>query len=682
MEKEMTHARAKARHAELVDEIRRHDYLYYVEANPVISDREYDKLYHELQDLEHQFSDLSTTDSPTQRVGGQPIKEFKPVRHLVPMMSLDNTYSQDEVRQFLERVTRLVPREQLEWVVEPKIDGVAVSLRYDKGKLVLGATRGDGTTGDDITANLRTIRSVPLLLRASSHQGAIPDLLEVRGEVYLPIAQFNRVNAERVAAGEEAFANPRNAAAGSLKLLDPRIVAKRGLAVLIYSLGYLEGAPAPDKHSATLEWFKALGFKIPERYWICDRESALLDAINQLDTLRRKFTYQTDGAVLKLNRVALRERVGATAKAPRWAIAYKYEAEQAETKLKDISIQVGRTGALTPVAELEPVHVSGTTVRRATLHNEDQIRRLDVRIGDSVTVQKAGEIIPEVVGVVLHKRTGHERVFQFPTHCPECGAKVSRTSEAGEEVVWRCPNYECPAQIRGRLEHWCSRGAMDIEGGGEVLVRQLVENGLVRDVADLYSLTLERVANLERMGEKSAQNFVEAVAASKKQDLWRLIFGLGILHVGAGVAKALARHFPTLDDLAKAGQDELSQTEDVGEVIARSVHQWFEGSRDRQLVDRLRNARLNFRSELYQAQAATGALTGTTFVLTGTLPTLTREEATARIEAAGGKVSSSVSKKTDYVVAGEDAGSKLEKARQLGVKTIDEKGLLQMLGTQ
>jgi DNA ligase (NAD+) len=378
--------------------------------------------------------------------------------------------------------------------------------------------------------------------------------------------------------------------------------------------------------------------------------------------------------------VALREKVGATAKAPRWAIAYKYEAEQAETKLNDIAIQVGRTGILTPVAQLEPVHVSGTVVRRATLHNEDQIRRLDVRIGDTVTIQKAGEIIPEVVGVVLHKRTGRERVFHFPSNCPECGTRVSRTGIGGEEVAWRCTNDDCPAQVRGRIEHWCSRGAMDIEGGGEVLVFQLVQKGLAHDVADLYALTLDQVAGLERMGEKSAQNFLQGVEESKKRDLWRLVYGLGILHVGTGVAKALARHFSALDDLAKASQEELSHAEDVGEVIAQSVRQWFADVRHQQLVERLRRAGLNFRSGLYQARPTSGTLAGKTFVLTGTLPTLTREDATARIEARGGKVSTSVSKKTDYVLAGADPGSKLEKAQKLGVAIIDEKQFLELCG--
>lgn len=675
----MTPAQAQARHAELAAELHEHDYHYYVEAKPRISDREYDRLYHELLDLEQQFPELITPESPSQRVGGEPLKAFVPATHLVPMMSLDNTYSEDEVRQFLQRVQRIVPQEKLEWVVEPKVDGVAVNLRYENGKLVLGSTRGDGTTGDDITANLKTIRSVPFNLRSSrnSQMAAIPRVLEVRGEVYLPFAKFKAVNAERLANNEEPFANPRNSAAGSLKQLDPRTVAKRGLEAVIYSLGYMEG-DGPKEHSEALEWFKALGFRTPERYWICRKEEDLINAIHELDQLRADFSYQTDGAVIKLNSMPLRDKIGATAKAPRWAIAYKYEAEQAETQVNRISVQVGRTGALTPVAELEPVQVSGTVVRRATLHNEDQIRRLDVRVGDTVTIQKAGEIIPEVVGVVLHKRTGQETPFHFPSECPECGSKVTRTGSGSEEVVWRCPNYACPAQVRGRLEHWCSRGAMDIEGGGEVLVRQLVEHKLARDVADLYSLTLDQVAGLERMGEKSAKNFLDGTQASKQRDLWRLIYGLGIFHVGAGVAKALSRQFETLDQLAQTSEPELSQAEDVGEVIAHSVTQWFQEPRHRQLVERLRAAGLNFRSSLHQKRRALGAFTDKTFVLTGTLPTLTREEASARIETLGGKVSGSVSKKTSYVLAGADPGSKLEKARQLGVKVIDEAEFLHL----
>lgn len=680
----MTLEHAAAKHAELAGQIRRHDYLYYVAAQPVISDREYDQLYRQLADLEQQFPSLATPDSPTQRVGGQPLKEFKPVRHLKPMTSLDNTYSQGEVRAFVERVQRILPREELAWIVEPKIDGVAINLRYEQGRFTLGATRGDGVTGDDITANLKTIRSLPTRLHApKSGSSSLPDLVEVRGEVYLPIAGFKKLNTERVAAGEEPFANPRNATAGSLKQLDSRIVARRPLDIVLYGFGQFTGEHAPTTQEEALALLRALGFKTPEKTWCCRSAEELIAAIEALDQARRGLPYETDGAVLKLNSFAQREKAGFTAKAPRWAIAYKYEAEQAETTLKDITIQVGRTGALTPVAELEPVHLAGTVVKRASLHNEDQIRRLDARIGDTVTIAKAGEIIPQVIGVVLHKRTGREKIYEFPRQCPECGTPVTRAGVAGEEVVWRCPNLECPAKICGQIEHWCSRNAMDIEGGGEVLVRQLAETGLVKDAAGLYSLKLEDVANLERMGEKSAQNFLAAVQGSKTRDLWRLLHGLGILHVGEGVAKALARHFPTLDDLAGTSFEDLQNTDEVGEVIARSVHGWFRQERNQQLIEKLRQAGLNFQSELYQPAAKTEALpfAGKTFVLTGGLANLSREEAKEKIEALGGKVSGSVSKKTDYVVVGEDAGSKLEKARALRVKTLDEQAFLQLLAS-
>jgi DNA ligase (NAD+) len=674
----MTHAQAKARHAELVEEIRGHDEAYYVRAQPTISDPAYDRLYHELLDLEKEFPDLVTPDSPSQRVGGAPVTEFKPVRHLAAMRSLDNTYSQEEVREFVGRLNRLLPGEPLEWIVEPKVDGIAMNLRYEEGKFVLGATRGDGTTGDDISANLRTIRSIPMRLKGKN----IPPLLEVRGEVYLTKAGFKKLNAERAAAGEETFANARNAAAGSLKQLDPRVAAKRPLDIVIYGVGYPDIAENRlfETHDEALKWLKSAGFKTPEKTWHCRDLDELLKAIDELDKIRRDFAYETDGAVIKLNSAAQRERAGFTSKAPRWAMAYKYAAEQAETKLRDITIQVGRTGKLTPVAELEPVFLCGSTIARATLHNEDELRRKDIRIGDTVTIEKAGEVIPAVVGVVLTKRSGKERVFHFPTKCPECGTPVIKTQAAGGTGTdWRCPNLECPAQLQGRLEHWCSRGAMDIEGGGEALISQVVRECSVRDVADMYSLKFDQLSSLERMGEKSARNFLDGIAASKKRELWRLIFGLGILHVGAGVAKSLARNFESLDAIANTSIEQLTETEDIGEVIAQSVTAWFSDKRNQTLIDRLRTAGLNFKSDTFLAKAAPGPLKGKTLVLTGTLPSLKREEAQAKIEAAGGKVSGSVSKKTDYVVAGEEAGSKLEKARQLGVSVISEADLLKLL---
>ncbi len=693
----MTGAEAQQRHAMLAAQIREHDHAYYILTKPTISDPEYDRLYRELLDLEQQFPDLTTPDSPSQRVGGLPASEFKPVRHAVRMMSLDNTYSREELAEFVQRLQKLLPDKKLAWVVEPKVDGLAISLRYENGILACGATRGDGTTGDDITANLRTIRSLPLKLHEPAKTSETPDLfgglpgaalpavLEVRGEVYLPKAGFEKLNATRLAAGEETFANPRNAAAGSLKMLDPKLVAARPLAIVLYGLGEVRwgeaGGAAPKTHHETLVWLASMGLRTPEYYRVCQSFDELMARIDELDQLRNDFAYETDGAVVKLDDIALRESAGATAKAPRWAIAYKYAPEQAQTRLKAITIQVGRTGALTPVAELEPVFLAGSTISRATLHNEEEMRRKDIRVGDRVIIEKAGEVIPAVVGVVLVARSGKEQPYEFPKTCPECGSAVARATNATEEdqgVVWRCVNYDCPAQIRGRLEHWCARGAMDIEGGGDVLVAQLVKAGLARNVADLYRLTVFDLANLERMGAKSAQNFLAGVEASKQRDLWRLLFGLGILHVGAGVAKALAKHFPALDDISRATEEELTRVPDVGEVIAKSVVQWFQEPRQQQLVEALRQAGLNFRSLNWQPVASAGLLAGKVFVLTGTLPTLKREEAAAKIEALGGKVSASVSKKTDYVVAGEEAGSKLTKAQSLGIRILDEAQFLEL----
>jgi DNA ligase (NAD+) len=677
----MNRSSAEKRHAELASEIRGHDEAYYIRAQPVISDAEYDRLYRELLDIEKAFPDLATASSPTQRVGGAPLSEFHPVRHRVPMLSLDNTYSQGEVLQFVQRLQKILPGQKLDWIVEPKIDGVAINLRYEDGVFTLGATRGDGTTGDDITANLRTIRNLPLELRLPKNDW--PRLLEVRGEVYMTKAGFQKLNKERVANGEEPFANARNSAAGSLKQLDSRLVAKRPLALLIYGTGAFEdGATAKwSTQKELLGWLKKAGLPTPQHTWHCNSPEELIHAIEELDKIRRDFPFETDGAVIKLNSIPLRERAGFTAKAPRWAMAYKYAAEQAETKLLDITIQVGRTGALTPVAELEPVFLAGSTISRATLHNEDELRRKDIRIGDTVTIEKAGEVIPAVVGVVLTKRTGSEKPFVFPKTCPECGSEVARTTANNGEAaaVWRCLNAACGAQVRGRIEHWCSRGAMDIEGGGEVLSSQLVRAGLVKNVADLYALTLDQLLTIERMGRKSAQNFLDGIEASKHRELWRLIFGLGILHVGVGTAKALDRAFTSLDTIAGATFEQLSATRDIGEVVGTSIRQWFDTAENQELIERLRQSGLNFESNSQPTQS-NSTIAGKTFVLTGTLPNLTRDAAAAKIEAAGGKVTGSVSKKTDFVVAGEEAGSKLAKAQQLGIKILDEAALIQLLG--
>jgi DNA ligase (NAD+) len=661
-------------HAELATELRQHDKAYYVDAKPIISDHGYDRLYHELLDLERDHPELVTPDSPSQKVGGAPVESFKNTRHAVPMMSLDNTYSPDEVRNFVKRVQKLLPEEELEWTVEPKVDGVAINLRFENGILVSGVTRGDGTTGDDITANIKTIRGLPLKIQSAD----LPSILELRGEVYMTRSGFVNLNAKRETDGEEPFVNARNATVGTLKQLAPQITAQRPVQVVLYGMGQVEGQIPPTQQKF-LAWLRSLGLKSSERTWLCKSEDELIAAIEELDQVRGDFDYETDGAVMKLNSVALREKCGSTSKAPRWAMAYKYAPEQAETLLRGITIQVGRTGALTPVAELEPVFLAGSTVQRATLHNEEDMRRKDVHIGDRVIIEKAGDIIPVVVKVLKEKRDGSEKEFVFPDKCPECSSDVARDSTIGAgKVVLRCQNTDCPAQVRGRLEQFCARGAMDIEGGGEVMVRQLVEKGLVQDVAELYRLKVEEVSALERMGEKSARNLIDGIAGSKKRELWRLVFGLGILHVGAGVTKALTRCFPDLDGMMAANQDQLGELNEIGPVIAESVSTWFSDSRNRDVIERLRKAGLEFQSSLYQAGDEPGPFTGKTFVLTGTLPTLKRAEAAELVEARGGKVSSSVSKKTTCVIAGEEAGSKLAKAEKLGVQIVDEAEFLKL----
>lgn len=709
--------KSKADYLKLVQQIQELDYAYYVQAEPKASDRDYDRLYQSLIQTEAAHPDWKVEGSPSERVGGEPLGKFPTIQRNLPMLSLDNTYSKQEVVQFVNRVQKLAPNEELSWVVEPKVDGVAVSLIYENGKFVLGATRGDGVTGDVITENLKTIRSIPLQLRTplSSDSSkkktktpaeAQPDLfetalsdgastsantswparLEVRGEVYMSRSGFTRLNEKRESAGEALFANPRNATAGSLKQLDPKLVAQRPLDISLYGLGELVGAPDdfPETQSGLLDYLQSIGLKTPKRIWKCRSTEELVAAIEELDTIRNDFDFEIDGAVIKLESISLRERIGYTSKAPRWAMAYKYEAEQGITRLTDISIQVGRTGALTPVAELEPVQLAGTTVKRATLHNEDELRRKDIRIGDLVVVEKAGEIIPAVVQALIDRRTGEEKIFQFPTECPECQGEVKKAQGKDEGdlgVVWRCVNHDCPAKARGRIIHWMSRGAMDVDGGGEVMACQLVEKGWVKDVGDLYELTVEQIASLERMGQKSAENFINGIEASKSRDLWRVLFGLGILHVGAGVAKAIAKNFKTMDDLRAASIEDLNAIRDVGSVIAESVCAWMGELTNQNLLERLYRFGVNMTSSIYQeASQEELPFAGKIFVLTGTLPTLTRPEATEKIEAVGGKVSGSVSKKTDYVVAGEEAGSKLEKARKLERPVLTEEEFLNLLG--
>ncbi len=659
----MKEAGILARIQRLRAELARHDHLYYVEARPEIGDREYDRLARELAELEAKCPQARSPDSPTQRVGGTPLAAFAPVRHRVPMMSLDNTYAPEELAAFHERIRRLLAGTPFTCLVEPKIDGVAISLRYEHGRLVSGCTRGDGVTGDDVTANLRTIRSIPLALRLDPP----PAVLEARGEVFLPRAAFAALNRAREEAGEEPFANPRNAAAGSLKLLDPRLVARRPLDAILYGAGELVGIEFRTQADVLAAWRQA-GFKTPPRTWPCATLESVFAALDELRDSRREFPFDTDGGVVKINERALYARLGVTAKSPRWAVAFKYEPERAETRLKAITVQVGRTGVLTPVAELEPVPLAGSTIERATLHNADDIRRKDIRIGDLVIVQKAGDVIPEVAGVNTAARSGREIVFRMPAACPVCGGP---TTQREGEVAWRCENLQCPAQLKRWLRHFAARSAMDIEGLGEALTDQLVDRGLVRDPADLYRLTVGDVAGLERMGEVSARNLIAGLAASRARDLWRLLAALGIRHVGANIARTLERHYPSLEALMRAERDELEAIPDVGPVVAGSVHAFFREPRVRDLVRRLDAAGVHLKRHTGAAPAG-GPLAGKTLVLTGTLAGCTREEAEQAVRARGGTVSSSVSKKTFAVVAGTDPGSKLVKARALGVRVLDE----------
>ena len=653
---------------ELRKEITRHDRLYYEQAAPVISDREYDRLYRELSDLESQFPELASPDSPTQRVGGKPLQAFAQIQHRTPMLSLDNTYSEDEVASFYARLERLLPNQKIPVVIEPKVDGVAVSLLYEKGEFRYAATRGDGVTGDDITQNIRTIRTVPTRLR-----GDAPKLLEVRAEVYMDKRGFEKLNQERKKADLPLFANPRNAAAGSLKQLDSRIVAKRPLGIVCHGTGAIEGANL-DLHSKVFPFLKKLGLPATERSWVAKSVDETLKAIHELDKVRHDFLYQTDGAVVKVDSLGQRERLGFTAKSPRWAIAFKYEAERVETRLIDIGVQVGRTGTLTPVAMLEPVLVSGSTVGRATLHNEEEIKRKDIRIGDIVVIEKAGEVIPAVVEVKTSSRTGKEKKFRMPDKCPVCGGKVVRDEG---QVALRCINVQCPAQQKRRIEHFASRGAMDIEGLGQVMVEQLVDRGLVHDVSDIYQLDEAKLGSIERTGEKSISNLISAIEGSKTRPLWRLIFGLGILHVGTSASRALAEHFGGLDSLMQATIEELQRIPDVGDVVARSIHQFFQEPRNRQIITRLQ--KLGVKPPVEPKKATTDSkIGGSTWVITGTL-TQPREEIAEMIIERGGKVSGTVSKKTAYLLAGEAAGSKLDKAKELGVRILTEAEFRKML---
>jgi DNA ligase (NAD+) len=657
----------------LRNDIRYHEYRYYVLDNPEISDFEFDKLMRRLQELEAQHPELVTPDSPTQRVGGQPAQEFPKVRHSLPMLSLDNTYSVDELKDFDRRVREISGRSKVEYVGELKLDGLSMALTYEDGVLTHGVTRGDGVEGEDVTANVRTIRSVPLRIDPKrSEVIGDPRRFEVRGEVIMPRKAFEQTNAQREAAGEARFANPRNAAAGSMRQLDSRIVAQRKLDMFLYYL-LVENREPLREHWQNLEALVKMGFKVNPNRRLCKSFEELMDYIQEWESKRDSLGYEIDGIVVKVNDIPLWGELGTTAKSPRWAIAYKYAARQATTRVMDIRAQVGRTGTLTPVADLEPVDVGGVTVSHATLHNMDEIARLGVKIGDAVLIQRAGEVIPQVVKVVKQAPEGRE--FSMPKQCPVCGGDVHR---AEGEVAYRCVNSACPARLKESLLYFAGRRTMNIDGLGDALVDQLVDKELVHDVADLYALTHEQVANLERMGDKSASNLREEIENSKKASLARLIFALGIRFVGERTGQLLADHFASLDKLAQASEEALLEVEEVGPRVAEGILEFFREPRNLKVIEKLRKAGLQF--EAAKVHKPEGNLAGKQFVLTGTLPRYSRDEAKKMIEEAGGRVTGSVSKKTDYVVVGADPGSKLDKARALGVKTIEEGELLKLLG--
>lgn len=653
-------------------EIRHNEYLYYVLDAPEITDAEYDRMMVRLRELEARYPDSIPADSPTQRVGGRVSSQFTEVRHLEPLLSLGNVFSAEELRAFDERVRSGLPAgSKVEYVMEPKIDGLACSLIYENGKLVRAATRGDGVVGENVTANVRTIRSIPLTLKVPEGE-AVPELLDVRGEVYMPRQAFMRLNEQRAERGESEFANPRNAAAGSLRQLDPQVTASRSLSFFAY---YLVGEGAQPKHSESLALLARYGFKVSENYKVVENIDEAIKYIGDFNELRQGLSYDTDGAVIKVNDVYQQRILGATGKDPRWATAYKYPPEQAETTLEDIDWRVGRTGVLTPTAVLTPVKLSGSVISRATLHNEDFIRAKDIRIGDRVVINKAGEIIPEVLRVVVEKRTGDEKEVEIPGVCPECGWRVERQ---GEEAAIRCTNPHCPALGREGLIHFVSRDAMNIDGCGPSVINALLDAGLVRDAADLYSLRKEDLLKLERMGEKSADNLLAALDESKKNELDKLLFALGIRHVGAKVARILATEFGSMEKLQQAQPEELAQIRDIGDKIAESAVTWLNVPANIDLVERLAAAGLTM-TFTPPASQEDNPFFGKTLVFTGTMPTLGRAEAKTMAQDVGAKVSGSVSKKTDYVIAGAEAGSKLEKARQLGVTVIDEAEFLRML---
>ena len=647
---------------DLRSEINRHDELYYQKSEPEISDFEFDQLLERLKKLEDENPDLITPDSPTQRVGGK-AESLQTFAHTVPLMSLDNSYDLDDLKAFTERCERLAEGRKLEYVAELKIDGLSVALHYENGFLTVGATRGDGVTGDNVTTNVKTIKRIPLRLKADKSANA-----EIRGEAFLSRTQFAKINAELEMQGEKTFANPRNCASGTLRMLDSQIVASRRLDMFPYDV-FRGSQKMFATHWENFEWLAANGFHVNPHRALCKNYDELCEFIEKMEPARDELDYEIDGVVVKVNSTALQEEFGATTKAPRWAIAYKYPARKATTRLLGIHVQVGRTGALTPVANLEPVLLAGTTVARASLHNEDEIKRLGIKIGDTVEIEKSGEIIPQVLGVIESKRDGSEKPFRFPKKCPVCGFDAVRPEG---EAVRRCINPDCPAKIKARIGYFASRKAMDIEGLGWVLIETLVDNGMVKDVADLYSIKQDDISNLERKGEKSAVKLMEQIEASKTRGLQRLLYGIDIRHVGERYAKILARHFRTVDNLAAASVEQLDDIHEIGLSVAESVHEWFRTPKNIDLIERLRTSGVQLEIEGASNFVSDERFAGKTFVLTGKLENYTRDEAAKLIEDRGGRVSSSVSKKTDYVVAGSDAGSKLTKAKSLGVKVMSE----------